>query len=199
MAGASLQHLWVLLPGSCNKLSWRFSGRGGQFLSPWPPHSVLIIQLCESPKPTLKGTRILRYIWLNTLASPPLTSQTKVRDATSNDPWGPSGTQMNEVAQMTYNQCVSVPLECEGSTDDTGVTLWKSWRWWTSDWMTRERTGGMCSRYVYCELGESYWYARHWHYWTTVCMPDLRTWSSISKITYTSSSKLSRRIQGQSW
>lgn len=30
--------------------------------------------------------------------------QTKVRDATSNDPWGPSGTQMNEVAQLTYNQ-----------------------------------------------------------------------------------------------
>ena len=30
--------------------------------------------------------------------------QTKVRDATSNDPWGPSGTQMNEIAQMTYNQ-----------------------------------------------------------------------------------------------
>ena len=33
--------------------------------------------------------------------------QAKVRDATSNDPWGPSGTQMNELAQMTYNQYVS--------------------------------------------------------------------------------------------
>ena len=32
--------------------------------------------------------------------------QAKVRDATSNDPWGPSGTQMNEIAQMTYNQSV---------------------------------------------------------------------------------------------
>lgn len=31
-------------------------------------------------------------------------TQSKVRDATSNDPWGPSGTQMNEIAQMTYNQ-----------------------------------------------------------------------------------------------
>ncbi|KAH9923803.1 hypothetical protein B0H21DRAFT_826817 [Amylocystis lapponica] len=30
--------------------------------------------------------------------------QAKVRDATSNDPWGPSGTQMNEIAQMSYNQ-----------------------------------------------------------------------------------------------
>ncbi|BGO94630.1 hypothetical protein NBRC10512_004941 [Rhodotorula toruloides] len=31
-------------------------------------------------------------------------TQTKVRDATSNDPWGPSGTQMAELAQLTYNQ-----------------------------------------------------------------------------------------------
>jgi hypothetical protein len=31
-------------------------------------------------------------------------TQAKVRDATSNDAWGPSGTQMNEIAQLTYNQ-----------------------------------------------------------------------------------------------
>ena len=31
-------------------------------------------------------------------------TQAKVREATSNDPWGPSGTQMNELAQLTYNQ-----------------------------------------------------------------------------------------------
>ncbi|KAL1676418.1 hypothetical protein EV122DRAFT_291943 [Schizophyllum commune] len=31
-------------------------------------------------------------------------TQTKVRDATSNDPWGPSGMQMNEIAQLSYNQ-----------------------------------------------------------------------------------------------
>lgn len=36
-------------------------------------------------------------------------TQAKVRDATSNDPWGPSGTQMNEIAQLSYNQCVSLP------------------------------------------------------------------------------------------
>lgn len=35
--------------------------------------------------------------------------QAKVREATSNDPWGPSGTQMNELAQLTYNQCVPAP------------------------------------------------------------------------------------------
>lgn len=33
-------------------------------------------------------------------------TQVKVRDATSNDPWGPSGTQMNELAQLSYNQWV---------------------------------------------------------------------------------------------
>ena len=32
--------------------------------------------------------------------------QIRVREATSNDPWGPSGTQMNEVAQMTYSMFV---------------------------------------------------------------------------------------------
>ncbi|KAJ2923620.1 hypothetical protein H1R20_g13479, partial [Candolleomyces eurysporus] len=31
-------------------------------------------------------------------------AQAKVREATSNDPWGPSGSQMNEIAQLTYNQ-----------------------------------------------------------------------------------------------
>ncbi|KAI8078015.1 uncharacterized protein B0P05DRAFT_587631 [Gilbertella persicaria] len=30
--------------------------------------------------------------------------QIKVREATSNDPWGPSGTLMNEIAQLTYNE-----------------------------------------------------------------------------------------------
>lgn len=30
--------------------------------------------------------------------------QTKVREASSNDPWGPSGGQMNDIAQATYNQ-----------------------------------------------------------------------------------------------
>ncbi|XP_044719118.1 ENTH domain-containing protein [Hirsutella rhossiliensis] len=30
-------------------------------------------------------------------------TQVKVREATSNSPWGPSGTQMSEIAQMTFN------------------------------------------------------------------------------------------------
>jgi len=30
--------------------------------------------------------------------------QAKVRNATSNDPWGPSGTLMDEIARATYNQ-----------------------------------------------------------------------------------------------
>ncbi|KAH6680272.1 ENTH domain-containing protein [Halenospora varia] len=29
--------------------------------------------------------------------------QVKVRNATSNDPWGPTGTEMSEISQMTYN------------------------------------------------------------------------------------------------
>ena len=37
-------------------------------------------------------------------------TQAKVRDATSNDAWGPSGTQMNEIAQMTYNQSAFILL-----------------------------------------------------------------------------------------
>jgi hypothetical protein len=31
-------------------------------------------------------------------------TQAKVRDATSNDPLPPSGAQLNEIAQFTYNQ-----------------------------------------------------------------------------------------------
>ncbi|KAI2602370.1 ENTH-domain-containing protein [Hypoxylon sp. NC1633] len=31
------------------------------------------------------------------------TTQVKVREATSNDPWGPTGTQMSEIAQLSYN------------------------------------------------------------------------------------------------
>ncbi|KAK0707413.1 ENTH domain-containing protein [Lasiosphaeris hirsuta] len=31
------------------------------------------------------------------------TVQVKVREATSNDPWGPTGTQMSEIAQLTFN------------------------------------------------------------------------------------------------
>ena len=30
-------------------------------------------------------------------------SQVKVREATSNDPWGPSSTLMSEIADLTYN------------------------------------------------------------------------------------------------
>ena len=37
--------------------------------------------------------------------------QAKVREATSNDPWGPSSTLMNEIAQMTYNQFISFPRQ----------------------------------------------------------------------------------------
>ena len=32
-----------------------------------------------------------------------LTLKVKVREATSNDPWGPSSTMMSEIADLTYN------------------------------------------------------------------------------------------------
>ena len=35
--------------------------------------------------------------------------QVKVREATSNDPWGPSSTQMSEIADLTYNMVNSSP------------------------------------------------------------------------------------------
>ncbi|KAG9083788.1 hypothetical protein FRC07_013816 [Ceratobasidium sp. 392] len=52
--------------------------------------------------------------------------QSKVRDATSNDPWGPSGTQMNDIAQMTYNQndFVEIMEMLDKRLNDKG----KNWR-----------------------------------------------------------------------
>ncbi|KZT33123.1 ENTH-domain-containing protein [Sistotremastrum suecicum HHB10207 ss-3] len=52
--------------------------------------------------------------------------QAKVRDATSNDPWGPSGAQMNEIAQMTYNQSdfVEIMEMLDKRLNDKG----KNWR-----------------------------------------------------------------------
>lgn len=52
--------------------------------------------------------------------------QSKVRDATSNDPWGPSGTQMNDLAQMTYNQndFVEIMEMLDKRLNDKG----KNWR-----------------------------------------------------------------------
>ncbi|KAF8629727.1 hypothetical protein AX15_003305 [Amanita polypyramis BW_CC] len=53
-------------------------------------------------------------------------TQAKVRDATSNDPWGPSGTQMNEIAQLTYNQTdfVEIMEMLDKRLNDKG----KNWR-----------------------------------------------------------------------
>ncbi|KAF7336039.1 USP domain-containing protein [Mycena sanguinolenta] len=55
-----------------------------------------------------------------------LDAQAKVYDATSNDPGKPSGTQMNEIAQMTYNQgdFVDIMETLEKRLNDKG----KNWR-----------------------------------------------------------------------
>ncbi|KZV65737.1 ENTH-domain-containing protein [Peniophora sp. CONT] len=52
--------------------------------------------------------------------------QAKVREATSNDAWGPSGTQMNEIAQMSYNQndFVEIMEMLDKRLNDKG----KNWR-----------------------------------------------------------------------
>ncbi|TIA91921.1 hypothetical protein E3P99_00838 [Wallemia hederae] len=53
-------------------------------------------------------------------------AKAKVREATSNDPWGPSGTQMNELAQLTYNQndFVEIMEMLDKRLNDKG----KNWR-----------------------------------------------------------------------
>lgn len=35
-------------------------------------------------------------------------AEVKVRDATSNDPWGPSGTVMSEIAEFTFHVLVTL-------------------------------------------------------------------------------------------
>ena len=39
-------------------------------------------------------------------------TQIKARNATCNDPWPPSGKEMYELAQMTYNPCVYCVFFC---------------------------------------------------------------------------------------
>ena len=45
---------------------------------------------------------ILHTRWTHTL-TPTVTVTDDVAIATSNDPWGPTGTEMSEIAQITYN------------------------------------------------------------------------------------------------
>ena len=53
-------------------------------------------------------------------------AQTAVREATSNDSWGPSGAMMNAIAQMTFNQqeFVEVMEMLDKRLNDKG----KNWR-----------------------------------------------------------------------
>ena len=58
-------------------------------------------------------------------------TQIKARNATCNDPWPPSGKEMYELAQMTYNQCVPIyPFVCSlvRYCVRAGPTLLTSWR-----------------------------------------------------------------------
>lgn len=54
-------------------------------------------------------------------------AQVKVREATSNDPWGPTGTQMSEIAQLTYassNEFYEIMDMLDKRLNDKG----KNWR-----------------------------------------------------------------------
>ncbi|KAL2759489.1 hypothetical protein ACRALDRAFT_1079407 [Sodiomyces alcalophilus JCM 7366] len=54
-------------------------------------------------------------------------AQVKVREATSNDPWGPTGTQMSEIAQLTYassNEFYEIMDMLDKRMNDKG----KNWR-----------------------------------------------------------------------
>ncbi|KAK4054828.1 hypothetical protein OIV83_000752 [Microbotryomycetes sp. JL201] len=53
-------------------------------------------------------------------------TQTKVRNATSNDPWGPSGTEMSEIAALTFNSndFVEIIETLDKRLNDKG----KNWR-----------------------------------------------------------------------
>ena len=81
-------------------------------------------------------------------------TQAKVRDATSNDPWGPSGTQMNEIAQLTYNQLSGCSAVCRCPFDLIYIltlkeeTSSRSWKCSINASTTRARTGAMFSRFA---------------------------------------------------
>lgn len=54
----------------------------------------------------------------------------KVDTATSNDSWGPSGTDMSEIAQMTFNKYMNEPVARDLIADTglalaTSLILWK--------------------------------------------------------------------------
>ncbi|KAJ4474426.1 heme peroxidase [Lentinula aciculospora] len=88
-------------------------------LSHWHLHSfILHLTMQHLGKAALRVTKNYTKGYSDT--------QAKVRDATSNDPWGPSGTQMNEIAQLTYNQgdFVEIMEMLDKRLNDKG----KNWR-----------------------------------------------------------------------
>jgi hypothetical protein len=66
------------------------------------------IRLCRSPiTPThqsILGQLASFLVYSKNYAKGYSDMQIRVREATSNDPWGPSGTIMNEIAQATFNK-----------------------------------------------------------------------------------------------
>ena len=50
--------------------------------------------------------------------------------ATSNDPWGPTGTDMSEIARLTFNELVQVSVAVAHHTDYR-IALMTSTKLWT--------------------------------------------------------------------
>lgn len=87
-----------------------------------PPPLISLLLLLRSP--TCSGRGAVRVAKNYTKGYSD--TQVKIRGATSNDPWGPSGSQMNEIAQMTYsqNEFVEVMEMLDKRLNDKG----KNWR-----------------------------------------------------------------------
>lgn len=112
--------------------------------------------------------------------------QAKVRDATSNDPWGPSGTQMNELAQLTYNQSVLLYLAAVVHTDDQSTRQERLHRDHGDAGQTTQRQGQELAACVQsaCSIGSDSLRERtltlllrsRSPYSIICCMPARKTW-----------------------
>ncbi|KAB0393086.1 hypothetical protein E2I00_013968, partial [Balaenoptera physalus] len=71
---------------------------------PRPPSSRRPGGPPPSPPPATMSTSSLRRQMKNIVHNYS-EAEIKVREATSNDPWGPSSSLMSEIADLTYNQC----------------------------------------------------------------------------------------------
>ena len=74
--------------------------------------------------------------------------QAKVREANSNDPWGPSGNLMNDLQSVRF-----LSTSTAGSSftehDDTETTSLELWRCWANVSMIRAKIGATSLKFVF--------------------------------------------------